>query len=92
MKSDKLDERERIIDGLRAELAQARAHARWIPVDTELPAACVRVLVCYDATCEENEMAVCCLDRGLWWLDACHALDDLYTKVHHWMPLPDAPH
>lgn len=76
--------------GRRVLLSVERA-PEWIPVSESIPHNGNKVLISFRGVGGVNCQAVAWFDRGLWWLNAKHALDRNYEPVHYWMSLPDDP-
>lgn len=62
----------------------------WIPLNEQMPAERVPVLVYY-ADGDASGQAVCHWDGRLWRLDSSRARFLIYRGVTHWRPLPDPP-
>jgi hypothetical protein len=83
-------ENDREIAALKEQLAETE-QAKWIPLAESVPMNCAKVLISFQSAGGVNCQAVAWFDRGLWWLNAKHALDRMYEPVHYWMSLPDDP-
>ena len=66
-------------------------NTNWVSCEDRLPNQYERVIVIYDTPCLEDLIDICHLDRGLWWLNANHALDRRYEIPKFWLPLADLP-